>query len=501
MTNTLKQTHAMTRAINLLSLTQAKLFLDQDGYEKYVGRYGIEMRAGEIDDIYSFVEQLREGDSGDLVFDRYYVGYKISQIGKEFDLLRFGENYHLNIEIKSDFDIAKMRRQLRRNKYFLGHLGLDVFFISYSSLNKKFFLLTPEEEVVEVSREEIIILLASQEIEESISIDDRFNPSSYLVSPFNSPDKFLRGEYFLTSQQEGVKRNIMELFRNSESSVYVSLTGAAGTGKTLLAYDIVADLKRSGRSPLIVHCGKLNDGHIALVDSGWQIISIRDMFRQDLSRFSPILLDEAQRIRPQQFDHLVGHINSIGGQCFFSYDRSQTLADYETRNDIGARIEAISGITIFSISEKIRTNMEIANFIKSFFNFHRGIKVRDNGSIELVYFNSYDDAIRHLMALDGSKWTVIKFTPSQYQREHHETYSAEVSTTSHDVIGQEFDGVAVMVDEFFTYNRQGSLVYTGQTYYQPAKMLFQNMTRARSKLMMIIINNSQILRTCMEIFE
>lgn len=493
--------HIMTRAINLLSLVQAKRFLDQDACEKYVGRHGIEMRDGEVNDLYSLTEQLQSNRSDDRIFDRHYVAYRIPQIGKEFDLLRFGGNYHVNIEIKSDFNIAKIQRQLCRNKYYLGHLGGNIFFISYSSQKNLFFMLASSGEVNEVSREAVRDILSSQIIEEGVPIDDRFNPSSYLVSPFNSSDKFLSGEYFLTSQQENVKRKILTLLESSGVSVLVSLTGAAGTGKTLLAYDIVADLKRGGRTPLIIHCGKLNAGHAALIDSGWNIISIKNIERQDLSGFSPILLDEAQRIRSHQFDNFVSYIISRSGQCIFSYDRSQTLADDETRNDIGARIEAILGISSFSLSEKIRTNKEIANFIKSFFNINRGIKVKDNGNIEVVYFNNTNDAVRHLNSLDGSKWKAIKFTPSQYRSEHHETYSAEISSTSHDVIGQEFDGVAVMIDQFFTYNQYGNLVYTGRTYYQPAKMLFQNMTRARSRLRMIIIDNPKMLKACMNIFE
>jgi len=491
----------MTKAINLLSFVQARRSLDQDAFEKYATRHGIEIRPNEIDDLHSLTEQLRESEPDDRLFDRYYIGYRIPQIGKEFDLLRFGEKYHINIELKADCELEKMLRQLRRNKYYLSYLEKDLICISYSSLTHQFFLLTPEDTLEQIAGDAVRNILIGQVVEDTIPIDDRFNPSAYLVSPFNSPTKFLLAQYFLTSQQENVKRQILALLEGNTSSVFVSLTGAAGTGKTLLAYDIVAELTRSGRTPLIVHCGKLNEGHHVLIETGWKIISIRDIARHDLNDFGPILLDEAQRVRPQQFASIVGHITANNGQCIFSYDRSQTLDDYETRNDMSAQITAIPGILSFSLSEKIRTNKEIANFIKSFVNTHRGLKVEDTGNIEFVYFNNSDDAIRHLASLDTKKWKVIKFTPSQYNNEHHESYSAGIPITSHDVIGQEFDGVAVMVDQFFSYNHQGNLVYNGRTYYQPAKMLFQNMTRARSRLRLIIINNPQMLSACMKIFE
>jgi len=491
----------MTRAINLLSFVQARRSLGQDAFEKYAARHRIEIRANEINDLHSLTEQLGGSEPEDRLFDRYYVGYTIPQIGKEFDLLRFGENYHISIELKADCDLDKMLRQLRRNKYYLSYLEKDLICISYSSLTHQFFLLTPEDTLEQVARDAVRDLLAGQLVEESTPIDDRFNPSAYLVSPFNSPTKFLLGQYFLTSQQENVKRQVLTLLGGNASSVFISLTGAAGTGKTLLAYDIVAELIRAGQTPLIVHCGKINEGHVALIEAGWKIIPVRDMARHSVNGLGPILLDEAQRIRPQQFASIVAHIAASNGQCIFSYDGAQTLADYETRNDISAKIAAIPGISSFSLSEKIRTNKEIANFIKSFVNTHRRLKVEDTGNIELAYFNNSDDAIRHLASLDINKWKVIKFTPSQYKKEHHQTYSAGISVTSHDVIGQEFDGVAVMVDRFFSYNQQGSLIYTGRTYYQPAKMLFQNMTRARSRLRIIIIDNSQMLSACMKMFE
>lgn len=491
----------MTRAINLLSFVQAQRSLEHGAFERYVARHGIEIRPNEIDDLRSLTEQLRGDAPEDRLFDRYYIGYTIPQIGKEFDLLRFGENYHLSIELKADCDLEKMLRQLRRNKYYLSYLEKHLICISYSSLTHQFFMLTPEDTLEPVARDAVRDFVADQVVDDRTPIDDRFNPSAYLVSPFNSPEKFLLGQYFLTSQQENVKRQVLTLFSSSASNVFISLTGAAGTGKTLLAYDIVAELTRAGQTPLIIHCGKLNEGHVALVNAGWRIIPVRDMAHYGLSGVGPILIDEAQRIRPQQFASIVGHITASNGHCIFSYDRSQTLADYETRTDISAEIAAIPGISSFSLSEKIRTNKEIANFIKSFVNTHRGLKVKDTGNIEFSYFNNSDDAVRHLASLDTDKWKVIKFTPSQYNNEHHETYSSGIPITSHDVIGQEFDGVAVIVDRFFSYNQQGNLVYTGRTYYQPAKMLFQNMTRARSRLRLIIIDNPQMLTACMNILE
>jgi len=85
--------------------------------------------------------------------------------------------------------------------------------------------------------------------------------------------------------------------------------------------------------------------------------------------------------------------------------------------------------------------------------------------------------------------------------EHHEKYSEISKKTSHKVIGQEFDGVAVTIDKYFSYGEGGELVYGGQAYYSPVKMLFQNITRARKRVNLVIIDNEELLDRCMHILQ
>lgn len=42
------------------------------------------------------------------IFENYYINYEIAQIGKEFDILRIGENSVVNIELKSQKDESKI---------------------------------------------------------------------------------------------------------------------------------------------------------------------------------------------------------------------------------------------------------------------------------------------------------------------------------------------------------------------------------------------------------
>jgi len=78
-----------------------------------------------------------------------------------------------------------------------------------------------------------------------------------------------------------------------------------------------------------------------------------------------------------------------------------------------------------------------------------------------------------------------------------------MADNAHQVIGQEYDKVIAVIDQFFCY--EGDVLsikgYTNTPYYHPIKMLFQIMTRTRRKLGVIIINNSEIMSRCLTILD
>ena len=87
--------------INILSLIQAFDTLEKEDYGKLLVYHGIKIKDGEVKDIKSLINIFDKKFSARNIFNQFYVGYTIPQIGKEFDLLRFGEDYLVNIEIKN----------------------------------------------------------------------------------------------------------------------------------------------------------------------------------------------------------------------------------------------------------------------------------------------------------------------------------------------------------------------------------------------------------------
>lgn len=491
----------MLRRINIQSLLQANESLKEEGFKGFLKHYGAEIKSAEIEDLRNLVKAFDVLGSNIRILDNYYVGYTIPQIGKEFDLLRFGKECIINIELKKTSAQEKINEQLIRNRYYLSFIGRQIYTFTFISESQVLYFLGDDKHLEQVNVNFLIGLLTNQEIDDIECVDKLFNPSDYLVSPFNSTQKFLNNKYFLTHQQEELKNKIIQSLNLPKAAKFISIIGSAGTGKTLLTYDIAKELLNSQKKPLIIHCGQLNAGHEELKRKGWVITQIKHYATYELANYDLIIIDEAQRIYPSQLDSIVERVKLAKGCCIFSHDKLQTLANWEESRDISAKINSINLITQYKLSEKIRTNKEIAAFIKMLFNNKRKIPILNKGNIEINYFNNSKDAKCYLETLDEIKWEILRFTPSLYNKEHHEQYSKPSNKTSHQVIGQEFDGVAVMIDSFFSYSNEGELIYKSGVYYHPTKMLFQNITRSRKKLNLVIINNAELLNRCMEILQ
>lgn len=492
----------ISKKINIQSLLQAEASLSDSAFKAFLGHYGIEIKSAELKDLSALAAAMHSIEGYRIShLDNFHIGYKIPQIGKEFDLLRFGKESIVNIELKSECTEEKILAQLLRNRYYLSFIGRTVAAFTFVSKTKTLYSLNDRDRLVIADLGELSTLISNQTVDDLSNPDALFDPSAYLVSPFNSTERFLAGEYFLTHQQEEAKARILNLLLPSKPAEFVSITGSAGTGKTLLIYDVAKVFIERGMKILIIHCGYLNDGHIALNSKGWDISPAKGLNAQDLAQYDLIVIDEAQRIYESQLENIVKKALQLNFHCIFSYDKIQTLHMNEAKKNIASKIEDINNINSFKLSDKIRTNKDIAAFIKMLFKNVKSIPISSNENIKINYFQTLVDAKQYLDDLDKDKWEVLRFTPSQYKNEHHQKYSDVEAKTSHKVIGQEFDAVAVVIDKYFKYDKAGDLIYDGDTYYASVSMLRQNITRTRKRLNIVLINNEPVLTRCLEILS
>jgi len=215
----------------------------------------------EIEIINHLCNNLRAMNCNVNLLNDMYIGFNIPQISKEFDLLRIGDSI-INIELKSQF-VNKVERQLKRNLYYLRFLGKPIKLFTYCAKENKLWSLSSGDELVESSFNDLVDELSKQENIFNGEIEKLFNPSDYLISPFNSTHKFLKGEYFLTSHQEEISDQIFDVLEKAEGCV-ISIEGKAGTGKTLLLYNIANCLRQRSKKIMMYHVGLLNGGHIEL---------------------------------------------------------------------------------------------------------------------------------------------------------------------------------------------------------------------------------------------
>ena len=179
--------------INIISLTQAFDTLEKEEYKNLLDYHNIEVKDKEIDDLKSLITILNDREGIKKIFSQFYVGYKIPQISKEFDLLRFGKDFIINIELKNNSTEEKILKQLKRNKYYLSFLNKKIYNFTFVENSKKLYRLK-NGELKEVEFTELAKLLYKQELIYINDIDAVFDPSDYLVSPFNSTENFINND-------------------------------------------------------------------------------------------------------------------------------------------------------------------------------------------------------------------------------------------------------------------------------------------------------------------
>lgn len=491
------------RNINILSIIEAYRKLSNTLFQKLMNSYGITsgIKNYELNGIESFVDELLKANNNISIVNRYYLGYSIPQIGKEFDLLRFGHNYIINIEIKTESSIEKILKQQQKNKYYLSFLDKPLHIYTFISNENKLYKLVIRnngDEIEEITFNELCNILMSQEVVTFNNIDDLFNPSDYLVSPFNSPEKFMSEGYFLTVQQEQIYKEIQTKLSDTVTN-FIALTGGAGTGKTLLTYHIAKETIQRGKKVLILHCAPLNSGHQILMDEyNWSIYMPK--YAPNTIDFDLIIIDEAQRMYPYQFDKYIKEVRTLNKKCIFSYDEKQYLRDNEKQYHTKERIEKELLCTPYKLTDKIRTNKEIAYFIRQLFNIKKNIPNIDYTNIELTYCKDCYSAKLLLQELLERGWKTPNYTPGTRSFFHYEAYLSNDTESAHSVVGQEFNNVVVVIDESFKYNSQGDLI-ADNTYYSQRQMLYQIITRTRKKLHIVIINNEVMLNRCIDILS
>lgn len=436
-------------------------------------------------------------------FENYYLNYQIPQIGKEFDLLRISDELVINVELKSEvISNEEILKQLERNYYYLSFLKKEIHcytFVTEDTIYKLYYFDKNTKTINEVDINNLIDNLAKITNFNEINIDGLFDPSNYLISPFNKTAEFLKNEYFLTKQQEQIKNIILKKIDENCQNKIFSISGAAGTGKTLLTYDLAKTLQSIGKRVTIIHCAQDNMGIYELRRNGWNIKTIKyyvpNSFASDV-----IIFDESQRISKVILENILRNEQKF---IIFSHDINQKLNRTGHAKNVVLQIESISNK--YSLTNKVRHNKNLASFLKKFFDLST-IKIDelskdDYKNISFYFTNELDDARLYVEYLKSIGWEHIYLTNSLRTAEPLDNVKFSSNNSSHQAIGQEYDNVVIVINEYFYYTEQLKLSYNARYYYNPLETLFQAITRTRKKLKLVIINNEDIYKKCIQIIN
>lgn len=491
---------------NLISVLQGSRAIENLSYD--VDKKMKILKPHEIENLDSFCRIMKEEGCDIADFDGFFVSYTIAQISKEFDYLRFGTDYILNLEIKDELLDAekeeKILKQMRKNFYYLKFAEKPICIVTYVE-NDGFYQYDFENDIVEKIEVGLVAYyLKSQNIDYSVDPDKLFVPSNYLISPFNSTKKFVNGEYFLTDLQQNIKNEINKELQET-SFMFFCLSANAGTGKTLLMYDIAKEKIALGNKVLIIHCGKLNSGHEKLIyDYNWRIKPIKTISDDEknirLEGYDYIFIDEAQRIREGQLNALIDKISLLQIPTFFSFDPLQYLREGEDRDltqYLNIKYPHINTSTK-KLTNKIRTNKAMSSFIYNLMKIGSSNDRQDYSCVSIDYIENIAELKEYIDFLKENGWMAITYTTAQYGWDPYDELANIGEKNAHAVIGQEFPKVVFVMNENFRYNDAGYLI-AQKSYYSAKGMLYQIATRVVDELKIIVLNNPELYVKLLEV--
>lgn len=478
--------------------------LSDDTIKDYLGLQ--ELKKQEAETLNRLCQALKIYASYHHIFENYYLNYEIPQIGKEFDLLRIGDKSIINIELKSEkVGDEAILKQLKRNYYYLSFLQKEIFcysFVTDGEMNILYYYDKVNETILQINMSQLISILSTiQDVDEN-NIDSLFVPSNYLISPFNTTEQFVDGGYFLTKHQEQIKDEILKKIVQNDQNKIFSISGAAGTGETLLTYDIAKELRNSGKRVMIIHCAQANFGIIKLRSSyGWNIITIRDYNIANTAFADILIFDESQRIAISQLVNVIKYERKF---IIFSHDVNQKLNNKSNAEDIVKYIESATvANNHYKLKNKIRHNKNLASFVQKFYDLSKiqsdNLSKKAYDDISFYFTKDIEDAKQYTEYLKKLGWEHIYLTPSRVNSEPLDLVRFSSSNSSHQAIGQEYDNVVITINEYFFYTGALKLSYRASYYYNPLETLFQAITRTRKKLTLVIIDNEAVYRNCIKI--
>ena len=475
--------YTITRNQNLSSLSKLERQLsDREHFLK--------IREWELESMKSLVRRL-EAHMDNVYSLRFFYSYQIPRLGKEFDLLQIKEDQIINIELKSGVvSDEAIRKQLMQNRYYLSVLGCTIQSYTYISSQDRLVRLTNHDHIVDADWKDLCRALQKEGDDYRGDIDDLFQAELYLISPVSEPARFLKKEYFLTSQQRDIQRQILKKLRIGRYG-HFCFTGLPGTGKTLLLYDIAMKLSRR-QQVLIIHCG--NAG------SEWKILHERlrriDFLADDqlteevsLEAYSAVLVDETHLLSAEKLQILLKQYNGHF-PLIFSSDSEDAICPDELGTDTIKLIENLPEIHMFHLTNRIRTNAELSSFIQNMMHYTGRKTANSYPHVSAVYVN--DESETEILLKDYTSQG-YQYRPPVCARNHEMEITAVRDTKC----------LVTVLDDRYYYDKNGYLRsgYSCEGNGSEVRSLFHQLNQAKEELSIIVKQNEDVYETLLTLLQ
>ena len=463
--------YALTRKQNLSNLSRLECHLSERDRP-------LKVRAWEINSMRALVDQL-EKYMPEVYRLRLFYSFQILRLGKEFDLLQVKENQIVNIELKSGaVSEDAIRRQLIQNRYYLSVFGKSILSYTYISSEDRLVRLTNHDHIVEGDWKQLCIALGKESPDYEGDIEDLFQAELYLISPLTEPERFLKKEYFLTSQQRDIERQILKRIRG-ERGGYFWFSGLPGTGKTLLLYDIAMKLSVRQRV-CIIHCGEAGKEWKILHERLRRIDFLADTQLDgttDLGCYSSILVDEAHLLSLEKLSVLLTW--SEHRPVIFSSDSEDVISPEEMDRSIVESLGNLPEIQKFHLTNRIRTNAELSSFIQNMIHLTDRKTSKPYPHVSVVYANNEEE------------------TAALLEDYIHQGYEYEITAV------RDIKRFVIILDERYYYdqNRYLRSKYLNKEGSSDVRNLFHQLNQAKEELSIIVRENTYVYETLLTLLQ
>lgn len=343
------------------SLDDIKEFLIYNGAQK--------IDENDVKAISSFLELLYNHNRKGFV-----VSFVIEKLDKEFDLLKYGNNRIVNIEMKIK-NLNEGLEQAKKNFKILSNVTDEVcIYLFIESTNKLYYYSAENKKLIESDKEKINEDLAKI-INSEIPVME-----SILLNPYQYPEEFLNDNYVLSQSQQNIKDDILKLTKK----IY-AVEGSGGTGKTVLALDLYKELLKKYGAEKVSYLTPFAKKEI--INS-----ELTDKFKFQMFRYydnkkktKVIIVEEAQRLGKGDLAKLLKNTENV----VLFYDKHQ---DIDNVNQINLFLEEKKDIiSSYSLKYVMRNDSTFERFAKKICGFGTSDVKNKNFNPEKIEIYMYSE--------------------------------------------------------------------------------------------------------------